>query len=207
MKRKDGHFDEKERMEGDSPAPCLGACRLLFRLFQEGERGQYAHSWHEASVEQYTFDGISAPSTTAEPAEATTKSSSGGSYIGSGNSYLGGYQAANRLPTAASPNAGYGSSSTTKPAGTTKKPSSADISQILGGFTGSLSMDNLGEINNYLLGQGIDTNALGINIGQLVSGLVDAKENESKQDAGNILDGIGDIIGSIGGGTTAKSGS
>ena len=40
-----------------------------------------------------------------------------------------------------------------------------------------------------------------------VSGLVDAKENESKQDAGNILDGIGDIIGSIGGGTTAKSGS
>ena len=93
----------------------------------------------KASVEQYTFDGISAPSTTAEPAEATTKSSSGGSYIGSGNSYLGGYQAANRLPTAASPNAGYGSSSTTKPAGTTKKPSSADISQILGGFTGSLS--------------------------------------------------------------------
>lgn len=85
----------------------------------------------KASVEQYTFDGISAPSTTAEPAEATTKSSSGGSYIGSGNSYLGGYQAANRLPTAASPNAGYGSSSTTKPAGTTKKPSSADISQIL----------------------------------------------------------------------------
>lgn len=161
----------------------------------------------KASVEQYTFDGISAPSTTAEPAEATTKSSSGGSYIGSGNSYLGGYQAANRLPTAASPNAGYGSSSTTKPAGTTKKPSSADISQILGGFTGSLSMDNLGEINNYLLGQGIDTNALGINIGQFVSGLVDAKENESKQDAGNILDGIGDIIGSIGGGTTAKSGS
>ena len=67
----------------------------------------------KASVEQYTFDGISAPSTTAEPAEATTKSSSGGSYIGSGNSYLGGYQAANRLPTAASPNAGYGSSSTT----------------------------------------------------------------------------------------------
>ena len=35
----------------------------------------------KASVEQYTFDGISAPSTTAEPAEATTKSSSGGSYI------------------------------------------------------------------------------------------------------------------------------
>ena len=68
-------------------------------------------------------------------------------------------------------------------------------------------MDNLGEINKYLLEQGIDTNALGISIAQLVSGLVDAKENESKQDAGNILDGIGDIVGGIGGGTTAKSGS
>ena len=62
-------------------------------------------------------------------------------------------------------------------------------------------------LTTICLGEGIDTNALGINIGQLVSGLVDAKENESKQDAGNILDGIGDIIGSIGGGTTAKSGS
>ena len=194
-------------MEGDSPAPCLGACRLLFRLFQEGERGQYAHSWHEGQCRTVYLRWHFSSLHHGGAAEATTKSSSGGSYIGSGNSYLGGYQAANRLPTAASPNAGYGSSSTTKPAGTTKKPSSADISQILGGFTGSLSMDNLGEINNYLLGQGIDTNALGINIGQLVSGLVDAKENESKQDAGNILDGIGDIIGSIGGGTTAKSGS
>lgn len=153
----------------------------------------------KASVEQYTFDGISAPSTTAEPAEATTKSSSGGSYIGSGNSYLGGYQAANRLPTAASPNAGYGSSSTTKPAGTTKKPSSADISQILGGFTGSLSMDNLGEIKSFLDQSGVNVDALGIDIAKLVSGLIDAKENESKQGADNILEGVSNIVGNISG--------
>ncbi len=165
----------------------------------------------KTSVEQYTFGGISAPSTTGGSTEPTTKSSSGGSYIGGGNSYMGGYQAANRLPTAASPNAGGGSSSITPTAGATKKPSSADISQILGGFTGSLSMDNLGEINKYLLEQGIDTNALGISIAQLVSGLVDAKENESKQDAGTLetqIDGlIDDLFGGKDGGTTAKSGS
>ena len=53
----------------------------------------------KTSVEQYTFGGISAPSTTGGSTEPTTKSSSGGSYIGGGNSYMGGYQAANRLPT------------------------------------------------------------------------------------------------------------
>lgn len=159
----------------------------------------------KTSVEQYTFDGISAPSTMAANTDTTGRSSSGGSYIGSGNSYLGGYQAASRLPTVASPNGGSGSSSTTK-AGTTKKASSADLAQILSGFSGSLSMDNLGEIKQYLEKNGIDTNAMGTEIAKFVSGLVDAKENESKQDTGNILDGIGDMIGNIGG-KTDKSGN
>ncbi|HIT53160.1 MAG TPA: hypothetical protein IAD07_04390, partial [Candidatus Fimivicinus intestinavium] len=56
---------------------------------------------NDTSVEQYTFDGISAPSSSTESTEPSTepssRSSSGGSYIG-GGSYLSGYQAASNLP-------------------------------------------------------------------------------------------------------------
>ncbi len=157
------------------------------------------------TVEQYTFDGISSPSTTAENTQTSKSSSGSGSYIGSGNSYLGGYQAANRLPTAA-PYGGSGSSSTTK-ASTAKKPSDADLSKLLSGFNGSLSMSNIGEIKNFLLKNGIDADAMGIDIAQFISGLVDAKENGEKPDAGNILDEVSGILGNLGSGETTKSGS
>lgn len=133
-------------------------------------------------VEQYTFDGISDPSTTAgTTGEKTTRPSSGGSYIG-GGSYMGGYQSANQLPTAAT----YGdpSSSSTTKAGTTKKNGGADLSSILEGFNGSLSMDNIGAIKDFLGQSGIDTDALGIDIAQFVSGLVDDKEKgEAKSES------------------------
>lgn len=151
----------------------------------------------KTSVEQYTFDGISAPSTTAANTDTTGKSSSGGSYIGSGNSYLGGYQAASRLPTVASPNGGSGSSSTTK-AGTTKKSlSNADLSSILGGFSGSLSMDNLGDIKSFLSQSGVNMDTA--EIADFISGLVNAKENGEKPDAGNIVEGVLNGIGNAGG--------
>lgn len=149
-----------------------------------------------ASVEQFTFGGITDPSTTKASTEPTSKSASGGGYQG-GNSYMGGYQSANQLPTAAT-YGGSGSTSTTK-AGTTKKLSNADLSSLLSGFSGSLSMDNLGEIENYLAKIGVDPDAMGIDLAQFVSGLVDAKENESKQSAGDIMDGLGEILGNLGG--------
>lgn len=147
-------------------------------------------------VEQYTFGGISDPSTTQADTEPTTKSASGGSYIGSGNSYMGGYQAANQLPTA-TPYGGSGSSTGTT-AGTTRKSlSNADLSSILSGFTGSLSMDNLGDIKNFLSQSGVDMNTA--EIARFISGLVDAKENGEKPDAGSIVEGVLDGIGNIGG--------
>lgn len=123
-------------------------------------------------VEQYTFDGISDPSTTAGTTEETTKPSSGGSYIG--GSYMGGFQSANQLPTAV-PYGDSSSASTTK-AGTTKKNGGADLSSILEGFNGSLSMDNIGAIKDFLGQSGVDTDALGIDIAKFISGLVDDKE-------------------------------
>lgn len=146
-------------------------------------------------VEQYTFGGITDPSTTAaETAQATTKASSGGGYIG--GSSLGGYQAASKLPTVA-PYGGSGTASTTN--APTKKPSDADLSKLLSGFTGSLSLDNLGAIKDFLAQSGVDADALGIDIAKFISGLVDAKENGEKQDAGSIFDGVGDILGNLGG--------
>ena len=60
-------------------------------------------------------------------------------------------------------------------------------------------MSNIGEIKNFLLKNGIDADAMGIDIAQFISGLVDAKENGEKPDAGNILDEVSGILGNLGG--------
>ncbi len=166
---------------------------------------------NDTSVEQYTFDGISAPSSSTESTEPSTepssRSSSGGSYIG-GGSYLSGYQAASNLPTL-TPYQGGGSTTSASSSGGSSSNESGGfdlISQALGGFTGAISMDNIGEITDYLKSQGLDPSALGIDIAQFVSGIVDDKENGETQSAGNILDGVGEILGDIMGGTAETTG-